>query len=143
MELEHLCDGEYRYDPPPTIINPYAGREGLAFGGGVGRFTGERLTGEVTWSNFPRNRDDGVALPNLTGRVETDEGATLLFETRGLSVPDESIGSRRICCSVRFHTEAEELRWLNDVLVVEEGHIDLASMAVLTRLWVCVPEVRS
>jgi hypothetical protein len=44
---------------------------------------------------------------------------------------------------VRFYTEAEELRWLNDTLVVEEGHIDVTSMAILTRLWVCVPEVRS
>jgi len=142
MELEHLCDGEYRYDPPPTMISPYAGNEALAFGGGTGRLTGGQLTGEITWSNFPRIRDDGVALPNLTGRVETDD-AILLFETRGVSVPDESTGSRRICSSVRFHTEAEELRWLNDALVVEEGRIDLASMAVHSRMWVCIPEVGS
>ncbi len=73
--------------------------------------------------------------------METTDGATLLFEARGVSLaPAEDATLRDICSAVRFHTAAEHLRWLNDVVVVEEGQIHLTTGVVRTRGWVCVPE---
>lgn len=37
-----------------TLVRPFGGHEGQAYGGGTGRVEGERLSGEVRWSNYPR-----------------------------------------------------------------------------------------
>ena len=141
MRLEHLCDGEYRYASPPIVIMPYGGYEAVAFGGGDGRVTGERLNGATRWSNFPRRREDGTFMPNITGVIETDDGATVLYETTGVSLPPSEGSTRRLITStVRFHAGAEAYRWLNEVVAVEEGVIDIATGALRTRMWVCSPD---
>ena len=141
MQFEHLCDGEYRYDAPPIVITPYGGREAVAFGGGDGWLTGERLSGTTRWSNFPRRREDGTFLPNVTGVIETDDGATVLYETTGVSLaPPEGSTHRLVTSTVRFHADAEPYRWLNAVVAVEEGVVDAATGVLRTRIWVCAPE---
>ena len=140
MRLEHLFDGEYRYDAPPTIVRSPNGHEARAFGGGSGRLSGDRLSGEIAWSNFPRSRDDGAFLPNLTGKITSDDGAVVPFETHGISIVGADGSQRRICSSLRFHTDGEGLRWLNDVVAVEEGVIDMTTGVVRTRGWLCVPD---
>lgn len=141
MRLEHLCDGEYRYDAAPVVVTPFDGGEAIGFGGGRGRLSGDRLSGTLRWSNFPRRREDGTFLPALTGVVETADGATILFETHGVSLPPEQGTSHRVISSaVRFHAEDDAHRWLNDVLAVEEGRIDMTTGVVHTSVWVCVPD---
>ena len=143
MQLEHLCDGEYRYDPPPTVITPYGGHEAVAFGGGHGQLTGERLGGATRWSNFPRRREDGTFLPRVTGVIDTDDGATVLYETTGVSLPPPEGSTRRLVTStVRFYADADAYRWLNAVVAVEEGVIDAATGVLHTRIWVCQPDHR-
>jgi hypothetical protein len=62
-----------------------AGVEGRSFILAEGRSTG-RLSGRFRAANFPRKRADGALLPEFRGVLETDDGATVLFEWRGLAM---------------------------------------------------------
>jgi hypothetical protein len=65
---------EWRYeqggrvaDEGSVLIRPYGGEEGSGYGEGRGTASGERLRGEVVWSNHPHRRSDGRMLLTFTG----------------------------------------------------------------------------
>src|SRR5919202_3698456 len=61
-----------------------AGIEGRSFLLAEGRSTG-RLSARYRAANFPRKRSDGALVPEFRGVLETDEGATILFEWQGVA----------------------------------------------------------
>ncbi len=133
-----------RYGEPPLRIEPFGGREGAAYGTGEGRVDGERLAGTVRWSNWPRRRNDGVWIPNITGVIDTDDGAGVLFSfAGGYSVVEETRGCRHqgIVCPATFLTEDEGYGWLNCLFAVVEGIIDMETGEILWQAYQCLPEV--
>ena len=141
MRLEHLCDFVLSYDEHGfSVVAPFAGKEGQGYGTGTGEATGERLSGSVRWSNYPRMTDDGVLLPDVRGIVMTPEGP-VLFEFRGNSIPaNPGDTTRNIAASVVFRTQAEEHKWLNHAIVVQQGVIDFSTMSINLPTYVCVPD---
>jgi hypothetical protein len=120
---------------------PYGGEEGLGFGQGDGKVSGE-LVGTVSWANYPRRREDGVWTPNLRGMIATAEGDEILVSVHGQSVEENAVGSRRaILARVELTTEAERWRWLNTCFLVGEGEIDEEREGWWLDVFVCVNEV--
>ena len=76
MQLEHLCDVEWRHDLLEEV-EAAAGREGRLYGQGTGTFAG-RLAGTANWSNSPRLHD-GFAHPDARVSIELSDGGLVLF----------------------------------------------------------------
>jgi hypothetical protein len=139
MRLEHLFDGEYRYEAPPVVAPPVEGGEGRAFGGGVGTVSGERIRGSMRWSNFARFRGDGVTVPDVTGVIETEDGAEILFRIGGYSLKAER--GRKVIGPITFLTQHERYRWLNSVVGVMEGVVSPETSSIRSRVYACVHEM--
>ena len=60
-----------------------AGAEGQSFLIAEGRSEG-RLSARYRAANYPRRRVDGALEPEFRGVLETDDGATVLFQWEGL-----------------------------------------------------------
>jgi hypothetical protein len=140
MRLNFLFDMEFRYTEPIDMLFPSGGNEGQGFGGGIGTVEGDRLRGTFKWSNWPRIREDGVALPNLTGIIETDDGARILFKLDGYSLVDPSDKRRIVVGGATFLSDHENYNWLNKVYAVEEGAINLETAVVRARFHECIPD---
>src|SRR3712207_3127557 len=86
-----------------------AGIEERSFLLAEGRSTG-RLSARYRAANFPRKRADAALMPEFRGLLETDDGATILFEWQGLAVLTDS-GMRRLLGSlVRSEEHTSELQ---------------------------------
>jgi len=148
MWLEHLFDGELRYTRDSTWIQPYGEVEWAGFADGKGQFRGERLTGRVQWVNSARRREDNVWLPDFSGRIETEDGARILFRMHGYNT-FLTPSSSAILASMTYTTADDRYRWLNTVYAVVEA-VALAPTGpeerdeperVLLRAFACVNEV--
>ena len=102
-------------------IDGDAGIEGRSFLLAEGRSTG-RLSARYRAANFPRTRIDAALVPEFRGALETDDGATMLFEWQGLAVLTET-GMRRLLGSLVHTTGDERYRWLNDRVCAVEGEV--------------------
>src|SRR5262245_45675646 len=119
---------------------PYGGEEGVGFGQGGGRVSGE-LEGTVAWANFPRRREDGVWTPNLRGTISTSGGEEILLSIHGQSIEEEPPGQfRAILARIELATDAEQWRWLNTCFLVGEGEIDEEREEWWLDTFVCVNE---
>jgi hypothetical protein len=118
-----------RLDAPGyELLSAYGTDEGLAYGEGHGRSTGQ-IDGRVVWSNYPRRRSDGRMLPNVRGLIRTDDGASILFELRGRTIFEGERPGRQNLVGW-FEAEDERYRWLNDVVCIAEGRIDDDGMCI-------------
>jgi Protein of unknown function (DUF3237) len=87
--------------------------EGRAEGRVAGRFRG---------ANHPHRRTDLTYLPDFQGVIETDDGATVMFDYRGYgrAYPEE----RRQVVATATHLASEErYRWLNDAVCAIVGEV--------------------
>jgi Protein of unknown function (DUF3237) len=89
-----------------------------------------RITGKFFGSNYPRRRTDKTAVTDIRGVIETDDGAVVMVEFRGYGrahtpVHDGVAGPhRRQWVATALHlSEAEQYRWLNDVVCVGTGEV--------------------
>ena len=98
-----------------------AGIEGRNFLLAEWRSTG-RLSARYRAANFPRKRVDAALVPEFRGVLETDDGATILFEWQGLAVLTGS-GMRRLLGSLVHTTDDPRYRWLNDRVCAVEGEV--------------------
>ena len=133
MRLNPLCDARWTYDLIHQV-SPSKAADGRIYGQGVGTLTG-RLSGTATWSNFPRLHDD-FALPDARGVIHVDDGE-VLFALTGLS----SLTDGRGIHVMTFQTAAPSHLWLNDVLAIGEGSIDVEHSRLAMRYYECEIEL--
>ena len=134
MRLDHLCDVSWTYDLLHEV-EPLPEADGRIYGQGIGIFHG-RLTGRAQWSNFPRIRG-GHALPDARGVIHVDGGPEVLFALSGLSSLDDGHGVH----VMTFQTANPAYLWLNDLLAVGEGTIDVEHARLAMRYYETVVEL--
>ena len=117
---------QFNWEMPP-VTSREAG-EGEYIGSGEGTATGSRINGVVRWDLFEK-REGNLCRSNLPGVIETNDKASIQFESRGFFIqPDETNPNRWITsASVRFYTADERYKWLNIRLGVWEGEFDMAT----------------
>jgi hypothetical protein len=141
MQLEYLCDMELVYRPDPltgeqfTMVQPYGGEEGSAYGEGDGTVSGDRLQGKLRWVNHPHRRSDGVMLPDAHGIIKTEDHAMILFTLQGRTIFDGNMGKQLL--SVIFEAQDEAYRWLNNTMCILEGLIDSERLSMRARVYAC------
>ena len=133
MQLEHLCDVSWTYDVLHEV-EPSLRADGRIYGQGTAAFEG-RISGTAQWSNFPRIRN-GFALPDARGVIHTGE-AEVLFALAGLSSLDDGQGVH----VMTFQTAADSFLWLNNVLAIGEGTIDVEHARLAMRYYECKVEL--
>ena len=133
MQLEHLCDVSWTYDVLHEV-EPSPKADGRIYGQGTAAFEG-RISGTAQWSNFPRIRN-GFALPDARGVIHTGE-AEVLFALAGLSSLDDGQGVH----VMTFQTAADSFLWLNNVLAIGEGTIDVEHARLAMRYYECKVEL--
>jgi hypothetical protein len=81
------------------------------------------LTGRFRGANFPRRRTTaGPFCPDIHAVIETDDGATIMFECHGYGRAHPP-GRRQIVGSVFHLSDSERYRRLNDVVCVCVGEV--------------------
>lgn len=143
MDLEVLCTMDLQYSGDFHLARPYGNESGVGWGVGGGRVTGQRLSGEVQWSNQPRRRGDGVMLPNARGVISTEDGAEVFFDLTGrtvfLDVDGTTVG-RQLLMTL-FESESENYAWLNNSVCMTEGAIDPAKLSTHFVVHLCRSEL--
>ena len=105
-------------------------RVALRGGGGVeaqgfllveGRSQG-RIAARLRAANYPRQRTDGTLTPDFRGVLETDDGATIVFEWHGYGRTNDD-GSRPLLGSITHLSDDERYAWLNTAMCVLGGEV--------------------
>lgn len=139
MHVDRLCSLDLTYTSGFHLVRAYGNESGVGWGVGDGTVTGERLAGDVQWSNQPSRRGDGVMLPNCRGVITTAEGAEVLFDLTGRTVfvehADAVVGRQLLM--TRFESEDERYAWVNDKVCMTEGVIDPERLAAHFEVHLC------
>ena len=123
MRLDLLGELRLAYSDEGFMrIRPYGSEEGSGWGDGNGSIEGQQLRGSVRWFNAPHVRSDSTYLPHAHGRIQTHDGATILFLMEGRT---PGLGDEQGKQLLRLVLESEDARyaWVNTAFVVAEGII--------------------
>jgi hypothetical protein len=124
--LEHLFEMELQFQQEVTPITSPEDRAGKYVGSGNGTVKGSRIHGAVRWYLY-EEREEALCRSSLAGRIETNDGAQIQFDSRGFFIqPDPSNPNKWITsASVRFDTADHRYEWLNRLLAVWGGEFDM------------------
>src|SRR5690242_19427956 len=95
MDLLPLFEGDLEFDETTEVGFATHADDGdwSAYVRGGGHVVGERVSGDLQWTNHPRRRADGTWLPDVQGVITTGDGAAILFSfvgyNRGVTDPFE------------------------------------------------------
>ena len=118
MRLEPLYRIRFTYPEGWQVETPGGEQhfylaEGRCEGTIAGRFRG---------ANFPRRRPDGTFLPDFRAVIDTDDGATIMFEWHGYGRAYPA-GRRHIVGAVFHLSDDERYRRLNDAVCACVGEV--------------------
>ena len=122
MRLEALYRLVFHYPEAWYVeLDGERGVESAHFLIAEGRCEG-RVTGRFRGANHPRRRTDLTYLPDFQGVIETDDGATVMFDLRGFgrAYPEPK---RQVLVALTHTTGDSRYRWLNDVLCAGSGEV--------------------
>jgi hypothetical protein len=128
MKLIPLFDGELRFDERTEVAFPSHGEDGdwVGYVEGDGAVTGERLAGELRWTNHPRRRADGTWLPRFEGSIKTNDSAEILFSfhgyNQGVDGPDDN-DHRTALAALTLASASPAYQWVNQVFAVIEADV--------------------
>jgi hypothetical protein len=125
VKLESLYVARFAYPEGWTVD---LGGESRNFAFAEGTVTG-RVEGRLRGANHPRRRADGTFEPDFQGVIETNDGATILFDWRGYGRAYPA-GRRQIVCSATHTSDHESYKWLNDVVCAAVGEVRAGSDTV-------------
>ena len=134
MRLSPLFDGELRYDESTEAGVAAFGPSGdiASYAQGDGQITGDRLRGQLRWTNHPRRRADGVGLPDFHGVISTDDGVEILFSFHGYNFgvkesakpnPLQPYEQRAALAALALAAGDERYRWVNRIFAVIEADV--------------------
>jgi hypothetical protein len=122
MRLEPLYRMRFTYPHGWSVdLSGDHGTEAQHFFFAEGHCTG-RISGRLHGANFPRSRADGTFLPHFQGVIETDDGASILFDMRGYGRA-YPVGRRQIVAMCFHVSDDERYQRLNDVVCVATGEV--------------------
>lgn len=81
-----------------------------------------RISGRFRASNFPRRRMDKTFTPHFHGIIQTDDGATILFEYHGYGRAYPA-GRRQWVVAATHLCDDARYSWLNDGIGVGTGEV--------------------
>jgi hypothetical protein len=128
MKLGLLFEGELLFDETTEVGFPAYGDDGdwLAYVQGGGAVSGERLSGDVRWTNHPRRRADGTWLPAFEGVIKTNDLAEILFAVSGYNqgVADAyEYEHRSALAALTLASASPAYLWVNQVFAVIEADV--------------------
>ncbi len=133
MQLEHLVDLKGRLYAPwlDAGAGPYGTR--YIYNAADGSFEGPRLKGRFLpgGGDWPLADASGTMRLDIRLALETDDGATIYFENRGVwrHRPEDEVAAGAnpmyIVSTPRFETGDERYRWLHDHVYVAQGDVTM------------------
>ena len=120
LTTELVLELRAEISPPVQVGDSDAGnRQFIPITGGY--FVGDGIRGTVLpgGADWQLLRADGVRELVAIYAIQTDDGATITVENRGISVPAGNDGGERYVRSTpRFHAPAGKYEWLNEGIFV-------------------------
>lgn len=122
MRLEPLYTVRFRYPADWSVsLTGALGTEEHHFFFAEGTCTG-RIAGKFHGANHPRRRTDKTFTPDFQGAIETDDGATIMFDYQGYGRAYPP-GRRQIVTAAWHVSSDERYAWLNDVICIGAGEV--------------------
>ena len=122
MKLEPIYRVTFHYPEAWFVeLEGDRGTESEHFFIAEGRVEG-RIAGRFRGANHPHRRTDLTYEPDFQGVIETDDGATVLFDYRGYgrAYPE---GRRQVVATATHLASDDRYRWLNDVVCAIAGEV--------------------
>jgi hypothetical protein len=122
LTLTPLYTVRFRYSEAWDVeINGPGGVEEQNFLFAEGACTGT-LSGRFRGSNHPRRRTDHTFAMDFQGLIETDNGATVIFDYKGYGRAYPK-GRRQVVGAATHVSDDEKYLWLNDSICVISGEV--------------------
>lgn len=127
VTMKRLFEIELQYKPEMAPVSPATGKIGEYIGSGEGCAKG-KVRGTVHWDLFEK-QEDVICESNLRGLIETQDGATILFDTLGFFRRPDKPGDQTWvnAAAVRFETADERYAWLNTLIGIWQGVFDMGT----------------
>jgi hypothetical protein len=138
--MQHLFDADLEYVNEQAAEVPAENREGEYIGSGVGRVTGNTISGTIRWSMFAADcayllvraglqpgPSEDLCRVHPVGVIETADGARIRFDARGYGLRGADRSQPhlwRLTAALQFATQGARYHWLNTVLGLWEGTFD-------------------
>ena len=127
MQLKPLYSVRFRYPADWSVeLNGPAGKEEQSFFIAEGTCTG-KLAGRFRGANHPRRRTDLTFVTDFQGVIETEDGATVVFDYQGFGRAYPR-GRRQIVIAAWHTSNHESYKWLNDAICVGAGEVRVPDM---------------
>jgi hypothetical protein len=120
--LAHLSDAALVYRPEMKPLTRDG--EGELIGSGDGTVFGDAIAGARAWTLFERPGTLSRAMIPVAA-IKTDDGARVRLEARGFARrSNEASRIWTVAATLRFESDHEHYRWLDNALAVWEGEFD-------------------
>lgn len=136
-DMHFLFDVDLRYhDSTAAMARPDGA--GNLIGSGTGQIHGPQLHGNCG-GPISSTRGPTVAQLTLVGEIETEDGATIGFDSRGFAVAPATGTAWKITAAVGFVVEDPRYQWLQAIQAVWAGKFDESNATARYRAFALDP----